>query len=182
MVNSSREQLLQMLEQHEAGDEREQAALDVIVEFVRTHENPYSRDNLDAHVTASGIMLHKSERRTLLVWHTKLQRWLQPGGHVEADDVSAYESARRECVEETGHQALDHPWGNRILDVDVHPIPARRDQPAHNHLDIRFLFVAGEESGPADHELRWAHETEIPSLNLDPAAVRALNKAFSLQT
>lgn len=182
MSKESREHLLGALELHEPGDDREAESLDFILEFVHAHEDPFSRRNLDAHVTASGFMMKRGERNTLLVWHTKLQRWLQPGGHVESDDVSTYESARRECIEETGHDALDHPWGNRILDVDVHEIPERPGVPAHKHLDIRYAFIAGTEVGKGDHELRWVKETEIPSLNLDPAAVRALNKAFSLRS
>ncbi len=35
-----------------------------------------------------------------------------------------------------------HPRGPRPLDVDVHVIPARKDEPEHLHLDVRYLILA----------------------------------------
>ena len=180
-MSESRAHLLGLLELHEPADAQEAESLDFILDFVRQRQDPFARSNQDAHVTASGFMMHEGEPRTLLVWHTKLQRWLQPGGHVESDDPSTYESARRECLEETGYEALDGPAGGRILDVDVHIIPERPGVPEHKHLDVRYAFVAGSEVGKPDHKTRWVAREEIPSLNLDPAAVRALTKAFSLR-
>lgn len=37
----------------------------------------------------------------LLIYHLKLQKWLSPGGHVEANETPA-EAAKREVLEETG--------------------------------------------------------------------------------
>src|SRR2546430_4440940 len=52
-------------------------------------------------------------------------------------------TAHREAREESGLARIDWPQGpRRALDVDVHVIPARKDEPAHQHLDVRFLFLA----------------------------------------
>ena len=40
------------------------------------------------------------------------------------------------------------------LDIDIHAIPARAGEPAHDHYDVRFLLQAG-----ADQELVMSHES-----------------------
>jgi hypothetical protein len=46
-----------------------------------------------------------------------------------------------------------------IVDLDIHEIPARPGEPAHLHLDTRYLVLAPEGAEPvANHEsnaLRW---------------------------
>ena len=77
-----------------------------------------------------------------LVHHRKLGRWLQPGGHAEAaDGEDLLATALREASEETGCPVAPHPAAPRPLDVDVHPIPSRGTEPAHLHLDVRFLVL-----------------------------------------
>ena len=56
-------------------------------------------------------------------------------------DESVFAAALREAREETGIDLFDFPIGERILDVDVHPIPAHGPDPAHLHYDIRHLLA-----------------------------------------
>ncbi len=49
--------------------------------------------------TAAGILIH--EQKVLLVKHKKLQIWLNPGGHIEGDELP-HSAAEREFFEETG--------------------------------------------------------------------------------
>ena len=42
----------------------------------------------------------EDDHKVLLLFHTKLKRWLQPGGH--ADDPNLARVALREAEEETG--------------------------------------------------------------------------------
>lgn len=49
--------------------------------------------------TAAGILIH--ENKVLLVKHKKLQIWLNPGGHIEGDELP-HQAAEREFFEETG--------------------------------------------------------------------------------
>ncbi len=52
-----------------------------------------------------------------------------------------------------------------LLDVDVHGIPAFGDEPAHLHLDVRFLLVAGPDQtlrvSDESHELRWVERAGL---------------------
>lgn len=52
------------------------------------------------HFTATAFIVD-SRKRTLLLWHKRLRRWMPPGGHV-GEDETPEETARRECQEETG--------------------------------------------------------------------------------
>ncbi len=53
------------------------------------------------------------------------------------------------------------PGGGAILpvDVDIHEIPAHREEPAHWHYDIRYALLAapGQEIAVSDesHDLGW---------------------------
>ena len=88
----------------------------------------------------------RTGRRVLLLHHRKLDRWLQPGGHAEPGEADGEEVALREAREETGIAALRlHPDAPRPLDVDVHAIPARGSEPAHLHLDLRYVVIAPDE-------------------------------------
>lgn len=103
--------------------------------------DPLARDHFDpGHFTASGFVVSPGRDALLLVHHRRLDRWLQPGGHVDASDPSVESAARREVIEETGVELDVSPAG--VIDLDVHPIPAGRGEPPHHHFDVRYLFVA----------------------------------------
>jgi 8-oxo-dGTP pyrophosphatase MutT (NUDIX family) len=135
--------LQELLAQHVASDAKERDDLATMREFARTLERPFARDQWPAHFTGSAVVVSPDGARVVLVHHAKLHRWLQPGGHADAadgGDMSA--SALREAREETGLEVTLHPTAPRPLDVDVHVIPARKTEPEHRHLDVRFLVMA----------------------------------------
>ncbi|MCB2223153.1 MAG: NUDIX hydrolase [Actinobacteria bacterium] len=146
----------------------EEAALARIHALVDGGGDPFDRHALaPGHVTASAFVLHPDGGRLLLVWHRKLQRWLQPGGHVEPSDASVWKAARREVREETG---LDvQRIGDGAFDVDVHRVA--HDGVEHEHFDVRYLVrPAGGEphAGDGVDEVRWVplHEMEAMGASL----------------
>ena len=111
------------------------------------------RSHSIGHVTTSGFLVSQSSGAVLLIYHLKLQRYLQPGGHVE-EDKSLLASALREIREEVGISGsgliLCQP-DNCPIDIDPHRIPAdsRRNLPEHWHFDFRYLFKVTSEAEAA---------------------------------
>lgn len=126
-------------------------------DFVRGHADCFHRSLAIGHVTGSAWIVNATGDAVLLTHHRKLNRWLQPGGHADGDpDVLAV--ACREADEETGLSPLV-AVENAIFDLDIHTIPARGAEPAHEHYDVRYAlrhpgdgrFAVSAES----HDLAW---------------------------
>lgn len=180
-------QLAEVLTRHVPADDEEARDVALVRAFVERHADPFDRRILEGHLTGSAIVLGESGRHVLLLHHRKLQRWLQPGGHADPGENTGEAVALREAREETGLATLRlHPRAPRPLDVDVHEIPARPGEPAHLHLDLRYLVLApdGAEVTLAPDEssaLRWFGWDELPALDLDHGLRRALAKAAALR-
>ncbi len=150
------------------------------LELFAVVDDPFDRDEMRGHVTASALIVNETRDRTLLIHHRKLDRWLQPGGHVEAEhDNSMLEAALREAREETGLGSLI-PANSAIHDLDIHTIPARGHVPRHDHYDVRFLFVAKESDSTARTEevtdLAWFSLMEARALDTDGTIRRLIEK------
>lgn len=183
---AARAALLAALARHVAGDADEARDVARVEAFVRRHAEPFDRRIAEGHLTGSALVLSAAGAHVLLLRHRKLQRWLQPGGHADPGERSGEAVALREAREETGLEELAlHPLAPRPLDVDVHAIPARGDEPAHAHLDLRYLVLAshGAELRRCQDEtddLRWFGWHELEQLDLDHGLRRALAKAQRL--
>ena len=126
--------------------------LDLLVALLDGGGEVWSRKHPPGHLTASAVIVDPAAAgvggpHVLLVHHVGLNRWLQPGGHVEAGETTE-QAARREAAEEVGLSGLVlHPWhaahDGLPIDIDVHAIPAnpKKGEPAHLHHDFRYLYV-----------------------------------------
>ena len=181
----NREDLLKALESYAASSSEESDSLDRIRRFLAAPADPFARGNPEGHITGSAVVARPDGSAFLLVHHRKLRRWLQPGGHTEASDASAFETALREAREETGIRSFDASRSGSILDVDVHAIPAHGMDPAHFHHDIRYLLTSDETLHSDNAEdparpMRWMTLEEARSRGADASLLRALEKARAL--
>jgi len=120
---------------------------------------------------------------TLLLWHRKLQMWLPPGGHIDANELP-HEAAIREVFEETGlHIALHsdaRPMGTVVVLPQPHCMLLEPIGPDHEHIDlIYFGRVIGGTLNPSVREsdgVRWVDHTALddPTIAED---IRVLGKA-----
>ncbi|MBK6950181.1 MAG: NUDIX hydrolase [Haliscomenobacter sp.] len=112
-------------------------------------EDLYHRKNFNGHITASAFIVDQDHAQMLLIHHKGLNRWLQPGGHVDYTDASILAAAFRETLEETNIDERDLEWIrpsfplNIPVDIDSHVIPENelKQEKEHVHHDFRFLFL-----------------------------------------
>jgi 8-oxo-dGTP pyrophosphatase MutT (NUDIX family) len=163
-----------LLRTYVAADEREEADRCAMLRLADELEQPLSRRQVRAHFTASAFVIDEAGRRACLVEHAKLGHLLQPGGHVESIDTCLEDAALREAVEETGLELEIHPHAPRPFDLDIHAIPATAGEPAHFHLDVRYLVVGRGEpaEGAAWYPVEQADDGSVERLALKAAAYR----------
>lgn len=107
-----------------------------------------SRKNFLGHITASAFVLDITKTKILLIKYKILNKYIQPGGHIEASDVKIYLASKRELKEETGIKDIVYISFNKTcvdipIDIDIHDIPENKNksEPKHVHVDFRYLFI-----------------------------------------
>ncbi len=175
------------------------ASADEFIAFAKQHDRALFRDCLPGHFTGSAWITDPAHTRVCLVFHTKLKKWLQPGGH--ADGEAAIDCvARREAEEETGLKRLvlkrlvptqlvakdqgDNPaieiFDSEIFDLDRHLIPQTPKEPEHYHYDVRYWFEADPDEplviSVESQDLRWWSLGELPRVTDEPSILRMVEK------
>lgn len=133
-----------------SGDDQDRLRREVLA-FTAEHPDCLHRRCPPGHLTASAMVVDPGTGQVLLIHHAKIGRWLQPGGHADGEGNLAL-VAVTEASEETGLTGLSVV--TPAIDVDIHAIGERPGEPAHHHLDLRFVVLIG-----SDRELAPNHET-----------------------
>jgi 8-oxo-dGTP pyrophosphatase MutT (NUDIX family) len=149
-------------------------AVDLFIALLAEGDDPFVRERLAGHFTASAWLVSRDGQRVLLTHHRKLGLWLQLGGHADGDR-DLVRAALKEAEEESGLTGL--VIESQLFDLDRHWIPGHKDVPAHWHYDVRYVvragggeaFVVSDES----HDLAWRG---IASLVEDETADASLRR------
>lgn len=124
-------------------DYPDQTTLAPLFELLAADVDPTNRHTAPGHLTC-GAAVFAPDGTVLHIRQHDSHMWLLPGGHCEPSDDSLRGAALRELAEETGiaREQLIHWEESEIVEVDVHPIPARNGEPAHWHANIVYAFAA----------------------------------------
>jgi 8-oxo-dGTP pyrophosphatase MutT (NUDIX family) len=166
----AQQQVLSLLNHYIESEPENQHSKALLIEFAKQNDNCCERTLLSGHFTGSCWLVSQDGARVLLTHHKKLGRWLQLGGHADGDSNLA-QVALREAQEESGLNDLSVEA--EIFDLERHAIPARGNEPAHYHHDVRFvvrangseIFAVSDES----HALAWRLIDELAN-DLDAEA------------
>lgn len=169
---------LSAIEAAPPGDDAMEADRAIVAHLVTTQDDIANRSCRPGHLTGSACVVDPETGLMLVLFHAKLQRWLQPGGHADGDTNLAA-VALREATEETGIDGL--AVDPVPVDIDIHRVAPPDDTP-HLHLDVRFLVVAPPRStvrtNHESHGSQWVALSDLESLGADRSLIRMAESAF----
>ncbi len=199
LIESYREKIWPCLDDLKQLDEAtESKILDRFEAFIREAERPCHRETLHGHITGSAIVVNPSFDKIVLTLHAKLGKWLQLGGHADGSHF-VHEVAMREVNEESGLTELSYVTISRNntfevfkipdeqplpFDFDIHPIPARKNEPEHYHYDIRYIIVADDKDltiTDESHDLKWCSLSEARELCAEESMHRQIDKIEAIK-
>ena len=170
--------LIELLRVYQNTYPQESPTVDRYIKFVESHSDCFERSQLAGHVTGSAWLVNAAGSHVLLTHHRKLNKWLQLGGHADGH-TNVLDVALKEAREESGIQEI-HVLDSQLFDIDIHEIPARKNEPTHFHYDARFAlqvsrsdsFTVSDES----HALEWIKILELAEHTDDTSMLRMAEK------
>ena len=164
---------------------------DRFLSFLEEHPRAFDRSLEIGHVTASALITSPDYKQIVLLLHNKLDMWIQLGGHADGNPLTL-DVSRKEAAEEAGLSSLDlvayhkvfpdglntelNEMNAPLFDIDIHSIPARKNEAEHLHYDVRYLFMAD----PKTTKLRGNHESkDLRWVTIDQA--RKLTSELSMR-
>lgn len=140
----------------------QRAIAQAMLAFLAARPDGVRRSCVAGHITASALVVDPASDGVLLTLHPRVGRWLQLGGHCEADARLA-DAALREAREESGIAELE--LDPEPLHLDVHALTCSLGVPTR-HLDVRFLAVAPTGARAAisteSLDLAWFRPDRLP--------------------
>lgn len=148
-----------------APDAEQERLRTLYLAHVERHPDALSRECHPDHLTASVLIVDRHSTKALLTLHRRIGRWLQTGGHCEADDATLVGAALREGREESG-----------IFDLAIDPVPVLLSlhevpgcgpirRPSH-HLDVQFVATAPDDArhviSEESADLAWFAVDDLP--------------------
>lgn len=96
-----RQELMESIRAYQPFNEQEKMDKSLILDWIETQDDAFSRDNTVAHMTASAWVVNKDRSRVLMAYHNIYDSWSWLGGHADGEtDLLAV--AIREVKEEAG--------------------------------------------------------------------------------
>lgn len=137
---------IEMLKKYVPYNEQEKEDIALIIKAEEIFGDILTRDNQFCHLTSSAFVINKDHTKVLCIYHNIYKSWSWVGGHADGDDDMLY-VAQKETKEETSLERFKivckMPISVEILPVKGH-VRKGNYVPAHQHLNITYLFEANE--------------------------------------
>ncbi len=134
---------LQVYKPYNMQEEQDQK---VMLLYMETFQNIFTRENVFGHITCSPWIVNTSRDKILMVYHNIFQSWGWCGGHCDGN-MDVLEVAIQEGKEETGLKHIK-AISKDIFAIDILPVIPHKKQDtfvsAHTHLNFTFLCEADE--------------------------------------
>jgi len=175
-LQTLRADTLKVLHEWSPVDQQQEELRLAYIDFVSAFDNSVDRSCRVGHVTASGLLVDTTTGEILLTLHARIGRWLQLGGHIEAEtDLSLIDAALRECREESGIDSL-------VIDpvplrLDRHEVPCSDGlggRSTLHHWDVQFLVMTNNRSHVISDEsadLAWFPPDSLPVVDASVSAL-----------
>ena len=146
-MGMNRQELMETIKAYQPFNEQEEMDKALILNWIETQENAFSRDNTVAHMTASAWVVNKDRSKVLMVYHNIYHSWSWLGGHAD-EETDLLAVAIREVKEEAGISSV-RPVSEEIfslesLTVDGH-VKRGSYVSSHLHLNVTYLLEADSE-------------------------------------
>lgn len=125
-------------------NDQEAADKPKLLSLLQSSKDIFTRDNTNAHMTASGWVVSPDRKSVLMIYHNIYNSWSWMGGHADGE-TDLLQVAQREIREESGIRDLKlltpDIYSLEILTVDGH-IKRGQYVSSHLHLNVTYLFEA----------------------------------------
>ena len=142
-----RKELISKIKKYQPFNEQEEMDKALILNWIETQENAFSRENTVAHMTASAWVVNKERNKVLMVYHNIYNSWSWLGGHADGE-TDLLSVAVREVKEEAGisnvHPVSEEIFSMESLTVDGH-VKKGKYVSSHLHFNITYLLEADPE-------------------------------------
>ncbi len=127
-------------------DEQEEKEKELIIKYIDSFDDIFTRENELAHLTASCWIVNKEKTKVLMIYHNIYKAWSWVGGHADGE-FDLLQVALRETFEETGiNNAI--PLSNDIFSLEIIGVDGHvkhgKYVGTHLHLNITYLLEADE--------------------------------------
>lgn len=125
-------------------NEQEEHDREVMLQWLKETDDPWTRTNKTAHLTASAWITDPTHQYVLMAYHNIYHSWAWLGGHADGDH-DLLRVAEKEIQEESSlknfHPLSSHICSLEVLTVDGH-IKHGSYVSSHLHMNVTYLFEA----------------------------------------
>jgi ADP-ribose pyrophosphatase YjhB (NUDIX family) len=174
------------IEEYSPIGEQEIKDKELILNYLDTFENIFTRENELVHFTTSAFVVNKNKDKLLMIYHNIYNSWGWIGGHTDGDK-DLFKVIKKEIEEETGIKNLN-PIVNQIFLLELLPVKGHirkgKYVAPHIHISIDYLFEADEKEKLIIKEdensgVKWIPISEVVSSSTEPHMQVIYQKAIN---